>query len=749
MKNRSLYLKILVICLMAFTTLFCITACQKEAYEVKLDKTQITLSAGTFEQLTATVDKEGAVIEWSSSAENVATVTANGKVYGVDVGTATITAKYDKVSASCLVVVEPSEIPIYITTKLNGIIDTEYNLYSGNKATLEIKLYDGTEEQTSTFNVQSLNTDVVSVENGELTAKAAGSATIEFSTTYKGESYKSSIVVNVVKTLYITMPKNFIDLSAASEGGDYAHTYDLAAKVYEDQNQLVQNAQITYEIDDPSVISVENGVITALKKGKAKITLTYTDGYGFSVSTHAEIAVHLTDKQFAETILLSKYDFTDKFTIGSEYVEGEVVYCQTTDELGETKSSDKAEFAFTEYGTGKYKVIIETTTANYTGEMILADLVIKTKEQLKNWPYYIRPTTWAKNQAVEYDGYVVLGADIDYGGSEYYNELIAASVANVTENFVSVKADSSEAKLGGVDGFIATESGYLPKFVGTFDGLGHCISNVKIAKSGVGIFGTYCAGTVKNLAITSVNLAYYRTGAIAFEFTGTAENLFLEGIQTYGKATSGLLSAVIKGSSRVPDLINIVSVLSEDNGRGDSGALIGSVANFDTSSLKVRNLFAISNVKMLACGDKDLSTSVVNSLRAKTLQEFKSANKSVEDFKKNAIWNTTVSALPIMQSAIGKLTKINLQATNSTDEVVSKVSAGSSVNIGIAKYNAGEDYVNNQAAFTNIGVSSINGVSYANGVLSVASTVAKGTQITLTATNLLDGATSTLTITVQ
>ena len=103
MKNKKL-IKIFVLSLMSLLAFSCAFGCKaKKSYEVSLDKTQITLSAGTFVQLTATTNNLDSIVEWSSSLESVATVTSDGKVYGVNVGSATITAKYEKAKAKGLI----------------------------------------------------------------------------------------------------------------------------------------------------------------------------------------------------------------------------------------------------------------------------------------------------------------------------------------------------------------------------------------------------------------------------------------------------------------------------------------------------------------------------------------------------------------------------------------------------------------------------------------------------------------------
>lgn len=743
MMKRRMILKTLIVCLLVLTALIGMTACQNTSYELSLDKTEITLNAGTFYQLTATVNAENPTIEWSSSNENVATVTADGKVYGVNEGLATVTAKYLTITAVCQVKVEPSLIPVFITATVNGINDLEYDLYYQDTAALSLKLYDGTEQIQTDFTVKSSDENVVGYENGLLTANGLGNATISFTTEYKGETYESSIKINVIKTLYISINKNQIDLSAATVGGEYSHDFDLNPTVYKENNQIVEDANITYSVDNENIVSIENGVITALKKGIVKVTLTYVDADGYEVSTFANVTVHLTNKTFEETILLSKYDFADKYVIGSKYIEGEVVYCQTIYSDGTTKNSDKAEFPISEYKTGSYLVTVETTSSIYTGEMVLADMVINTKEQLKNWPYYIRPNDWANNKALEYDGYVVLGDNIDYGGDVYFNELGSWSYLEEGQRkfYIGSSVNQITYNKSG-EGLVAMAEGYEPVFVGTFDGLGHCISGLTISYQAVGLFGSYCEGTIKNLAITSGKVNYYRTGLVCGAFNGVAENMFVEGRISNNKTYTGLFAGQNASSGNTPEYRKVVSVLTEGNNRTDCGIITGATRKLDIAE----NSFAIGHTGLFMSGGNALNTK--SSPNYATLKGYKDARVNVETFTKDSYWDTSVSGFPIMKSAIGKLTKINLQAIDGSDAVVTDVSAGQSVNVKIANFNVGE-YTNNQSGFAVITVSQIDGVTLTNGVLTVASTVSKDTEITLTALNNLDGSITTLKLKVK
>ena len=347
---------------------------------------------------------------------------------------------------------------------------------------------------------------------------------------------------------------------------------------------------------------------------------------------------------------------------------------------------------------------------------------------------------------MEYDGLIVLGDDIDWGGADsYFNELVAK--ANTENAFAIAQSSNSVLTSSSNSDYVKIADGYKPDFVGTFDGLGHYISNLKFTHNGLGMFGTYCSGTVKNLAMTGLNISGYRKGAICFDFTGTAEDLFLEGALLSSNLRTGLLAG---HCSKTPNLRRVSAVLSEGANRTDAGILIGAALIGNTSSEILGNLYGIGNLGLLIANNSDVANKLFFTGRTETLQAFIDAKYNVSNFN-GEYWDTS-KGFPIMTSAIGKLTKINLQATDSTDAVVTEVAAGESVNIGIKKYQAdtsSNTYTNNQAGFSTITVAEIDGVSYQNGVLTVAETVAVGTKITLTVTNNIDASTNTLTLTVK
>lgn len=102
--------------LTALTLVLCVSACKSDepviaVTQITLSKTQLTLTEGDEETVTATVLPDGAdkTVEWTSSDESVAKV-ENGKITAVSAGTADITAKAGEKSAVCKVEVKEAKL---------------------------------------------------------------------------------------------------------------------------------------------------------------------------------------------------------------------------------------------------------------------------------------------------------------------------------------------------------------------------------------------------------------------------------------------------------------------------------------------------------------------------------------------------------------------------------------------------------------------------------------------------------------
>ena len=226
---------------------------------VSLNKTDLILTEGGSEMLTATVKPDDATdktVTWSTSDATVATV-ENGKVTALKAGSAVITAKAGDKTATCKVTVNAKVIAVTSIT----LSKPELVLTEGESETLTatVKPDDAT-DKTVTWSTSDAT--VATVENGKVTALKAGSAVI---TAKAGEqSATCSVTVNakVIAVTSITLSKSELVLT---EG----ESETLTATVKPDD---ATNKSVTWSTSDATVATVENGKVTALKAGSAVIT---------------------------------------------------------------------------------------------------------------------------------------------------------------------------------------------------------------------------------------------------------------------------------------------------------------------------------------------------------------------------------------------------------------------------------------------------------------------------------------------
>ena len=164
---------------------------------ITISKTSAELKKGGVLNLSATVkpsDLADKKVIWSSSNANVATVDSNGKVTAKTGGTATITATHTasgkKVSCKVTVTVPVSSV------KLNK---TSLFLEKGKTTTLTATV-SPSDASNKKITWTSSNTKVASVDqNGKVTAKAAGNATITVKTADGNKTAACKVTVKEAK----------------------------------------------------------------------------------------------------------------------------------------------------------------------------------------------------------------------------------------------------------------------------------------------------------------------------------------------------------------------------------------------------------------------------------------------------------------------------------------------------------------------------------------------------------------------
>ncbi|MBO5737637.1 MAG: Ig-like domain-containing protein [Clostridia bacterium] len=200
MKRIKSWLLAIIMMLAVFT----VTACKKPENPPTSSSATITLNFQTADivvggrlTLKATVTDAVSDVVWSTSDEEIATVD-EGIVYGVDSGTAIITAMVGEAKASCTVTVVAQEsggmeaIPVLHFELSAERIWVGYSFEPS--ATLKIKNMPVTADIT----FASSNTSVAKIENGQIVALSVGETTITASCTYQGSLYQKTVTLVVV-----------------------------------------------------------------------------------------------------------------------------------------------------------------------------------------------------------------------------------------------------------------------------------------------------------------------------------------------------------------------------------------------------------------------------------------------------------------------------------------------------------------------------------------------------------------------
>lgn len=270
-------MKKLIVLLTAAATIF--AACDKTESEIKvtdisLDRETLTLDVGQTWQLTATLTPANATnkrVAWRSSNAAVATV-ADGLVTAVSEGSANIYAVSidGNKSAVCQVTVQKASVPV---TGIDISLSSK-EAYVGDVFRLTATvLPENADEKGVTWS--SSNTSVATVTSaGEVTAVAAGSATITVASVYDS-NIKATCALTVVTR---TVPPTGVSLDVKSKDLVEGESFVLTATI---SPADATETGLKWSSSNEAVATVVNGRVTAVASGTAVITvaLTYNESF--------------------------------------------------------------------------------------------------------------------------------------------------------------------------------------------------------------------------------------------------------------------------------------------------------------------------------------------------------------------------------------------------------------------------------------------------------------------------------------
>lgn len=224
---------------------------------ISLDKNTLELTKNSTGKLTATVTPADAdeTVTWKSNNNNVATVGDDGTVTATGKGTADITAKVGKYTATCKVTV---------TVPLNGIsINGTVNKIKKGKTTQLTVVYDPedtTDDKTVTWSVDDKTVAKVD-KNGLVTGLKEGKAVVTAKVGTKSAAY--NVDVEEVKLTSVSIPDTLT--IHRGESNKLTVTYN--------PEDTTDDKTVTWKSSDPDSVAVgTDGTITAKAVGGAVIT---------------------------------------------------------------------------------------------------------------------------------------------------------------------------------------------------------------------------------------------------------------------------------------------------------------------------------------------------------------------------------------------------------------------------------------------------------------------------------------------
>lgn len=246
-----------------------------EAYAAKTT-TNVTLYYDSATQASKTLKATGLNAKkatWSSSNENVVSVTNSGKAIALAAGKANITAKQGA-----------DTFKFVVTSKKVSITTAKETLNVGN--TLQLGL---TGDKIKNASSSSVAVATVS-KTGKVTAKAVGTASITL-TSKKGKPYKCKVTVNKVDVTEVAFAEPTLTLTVGDAATANPATVTPSDATY---------STVTYESSDTGVATVDKkGNIKPVAAGTATITATAD---GESATCEVTVKVPIREVTFGATV---------------------------------------------------------------------------------------------------------------------------------------------------------------------------------------------------------------------------------------------------------------------------------------------------------------------------------------------------------------------------------------------------------------------------------------------------------------
>jgi len=268
---------------MSATCVITVTQSTTAATGITINPATTSIEIGSYTDLKAVLTPAGAneAITWTSNMPAVATVDQNGRVSGVAMGAAVITATTASgKSASCQVMVTAATVK-NITVSIS--LSASGDLSSSKSYTATLKFSPALSASDAADFLYAIDSDashIVSASNDYVTNSftvIAGSDGVATLTPYIYTEKTNYVFTYVPLTVSVNSPSSSIknpitaislSVSSGSQTMNIGDTLGLAVQVTPADHDDI----CSWSTSDPSVATVDEGIVTAVGVGTAKIT---------------------------------------------------------------------------------------------------------------------------------------------------------------------------------------------------------------------------------------------------------------------------------------------------------------------------------------------------------------------------------------------------------------------------------------------------------------------------------------------
>ena len=642
MKKKIFFAVLLSIAVVAFA--FAFGGCKEkspesgnteEKIEFSSDSVELAIGENTVLQAVYEGDSSGNIV-YSVQDPSIASVSEDGTLLANAVGETTVTASKGAVSDTLTVTVNTgSALPALYFENVRTSEELKISLTDTFDLSCYV-MYNGTRYEDADI-TYTQSEELGSIENGIFSPAKTGICTVSAVATWRnvgGKTMETQVTIGIYNDVELYVNDNLagtdeIVLYTYPEvgGNTFVTETDFVPHAYENGAELPVEVEI---VSGQDVVSYngETHILSSEKYGTAVIGISCIDTENklhekfYTVSVRASVADYDGVIDFsaadgtlpleelfgsADAVIVEAYDAEGPLTVENNRILG----IETTSE----KPTERTITVCTEeYG---YNIRILPYTKIITKAEDLAYFKITNDvDGMGN----------ASNVSGNFDGYYLLGNDIDAAGYTHatgINGIAAANKVFIYNNFVDCG------------------------LTGTFDGNGHTISNLSIGRGG--LFGVINEGTVKNLGLSEIAFSSSDAAALAwYTYGGSIENVYIDVAELPNvwarAAVAGNIHSTTKVENLFVELGGTVSALN--GGYGSFTSHDGTAANGDVTG-NWNNIYIVSSApctvtsanKVIDGENTAASAKYAGIKRYESYDEMKLAGNDFASFETSGYWS--------------------------------------------------------------------------------------------------------------